>query len=115
MIVKPAQDTFWGGYAGYFQDTDKYLWQRQSPHYAARRGRSGCVVNVSSHAGVRRKGASIPYAATKAALNRVTRMLALWLPFLRHTQRASSQEPSHAKPKLGFRINSTIAASINSG
>lgn len=46
---------------------------------AAARGRTGCVVNVSSHAGVRPKGASIPYAATKAALNHVTRMLALSL------------------------------------
>jgi NAD(P)-dependent dehydrogenase (short-subunit alcohol dehydrogenase family) len=46
---------------------------------AARRGRSGCVVNVSSHAGVRPKGASIPYAATKAALNHVTRLLAVSL------------------------------------
>jgi NAD(P)-dependent dehydrogenase (short-subunit alcohol dehydrogenase family) len=46
---------------------------------AASRGRSGCVVNVSSHAGVRPKGASIPYAASKAALNHVTRMLALSL------------------------------------
>jgi NAD(P)-dependent dehydrogenase (short-subunit alcohol dehydrogenase family) len=46
---------------------------------AARRGRAGCVVNVSSHAGVRPKGASIPYAATKAALNHVTRLLALSL------------------------------------
>jgi len=27
MIVKPAQDTFWGGYAGYFQDPDKHLWE----------------------------------------------------------------------------------------
>ena len=43
---------------------------------AARRGRPGCVVNISSHAGVRPKGASIPYAATKAALNHVTRLLA---------------------------------------
>jgi NAD(P)-dependent dehydrogenase (short-subunit alcohol dehydrogenase family) len=34
---------------------------------------------VSSHAGVRPKGASIPYAATKAALNHVTRLLALSL------------------------------------
>ena len=24
-IVKPAQDTFWGGYAGYFQDPDQHL------------------------------------------------------------------------------------------
>lgn len=26
-IVKPAQDTFWGGYAGYFQDLDQHLWE----------------------------------------------------------------------------------------
>lgn len=26
-IVKPAQDTFWGGYAGYFQDPDNHLWE----------------------------------------------------------------------------------------
>jgi NAD(P)-dependent dehydrogenase (short-subunit alcohol dehydrogenase family) len=46
---------------------------------AARRGRPACVINVSSHAGVRPKGASIPYAASKAALNHVTRLLALSL------------------------------------
>lgn len=46
---------------------------------AADRGRPGCVVNVSSHAGVRPKGASIPYAASKAALNHMTKMLALSL------------------------------------
>ena len=27
VIVKPAQDTFWGGYAGYFQDLDHHLWE----------------------------------------------------------------------------------------
>jgi uncharacterized protein len=27
IIVKPAQDTFWGGYAGYFQDPDHHLWE----------------------------------------------------------------------------------------
>jgi len=27
VIVKPAQDTFWGGYAGYFHDPDKHLWE----------------------------------------------------------------------------------------
>lgn len=42
-------------------------------------GVPACVINVSSHAGVRPKGASIPYAATKAALNHVTRLLALSL------------------------------------
>lgn len=26
-IVKPARDTFWGGYAGYFQDPDQHLWE----------------------------------------------------------------------------------------
>jgi catechol 2,3-dioxygenase-like lactoylglutathione lyase family enzyme len=27
VIVKPAQDTFYGGYAGYFQDPDRHLWE----------------------------------------------------------------------------------------
>jgi catechol 2,3-dioxygenase-like lactoylglutathione lyase family enzyme len=27
VVVKPAQDTFWGGYAGYFQDLDGHLWE----------------------------------------------------------------------------------------
>lgn len=26
-IVKPAQATFWGGYAGYFADLDGHLWE----------------------------------------------------------------------------------------
>lgn len=26
-IVKEAQDTFWGGYSGYFQDPDGHLWE----------------------------------------------------------------------------------------
>jgi catechol 2,3-dioxygenase-like lactoylglutathione lyase family enzyme len=26
-IVKPAQRTFWGGYAGYFADPDGHLWE----------------------------------------------------------------------------------------
>jgi len=26
-IVKPAADTFYGGYAGYFQDPDQHLWE----------------------------------------------------------------------------------------
>ena len=26
-IVKPAQDAFWRGYAGYFQDPDGHLWE----------------------------------------------------------------------------------------
>lgn len=38
---------------------------------------TSCILNISSHAGVRPKGASIPYAVTKAALNHMTRLLAL--------------------------------------
>ena len=26
-IVKPAQKAFWGGYAGYFADPDRHLWE----------------------------------------------------------------------------------------
>ena len=26
-IIKSAHDTFWGGYAGYFQDPDGHLWE----------------------------------------------------------------------------------------
>lgn len=46
---------------------------------AARHRRAGCVVNISSHAGIRPKGASIPYAVSKAALNHMTRLLAVTL------------------------------------
>lgn len=27
FIVQPARTTFWGGYAGYFQDPDHHLWE----------------------------------------------------------------------------------------
>ena len=27
VMVKPAQETFWGGYSGYFQDPDAHLWE----------------------------------------------------------------------------------------
>jgi uncharacterized glyoxalase superfamily protein PhnB len=26
-VVKPAQKTFYGGYAGYFQDPDGHVWE----------------------------------------------------------------------------------------
>jgi uncharacterized protein len=26
-VIKPAAETFWGGYAGYFQDPDDHLWE----------------------------------------------------------------------------------------
>jgi NAD(P)-dependent dehydrogenase (short-subunit alcohol dehydrogenase family) len=46
---------------------------------SARQGRSASIVNISSHAGVRPKGASIPYAVSKAALNHMTKLLAVTL------------------------------------
>lgn len=36
-VVKPAGDTFWGGYAGYFQDPDGHLWEiAWNPHMEIR-------------------------------------------------------------------------------
>lgn len=33
-IVKPAQETFWGGYSGYFEDPDGHLWEvAWNPHF----------------------------------------------------------------------------------
>ena len=33
-ITKPAQDTDWGGYSGYFSDPDGYLWEvAWNPHF----------------------------------------------------------------------------------
>ncbi|WP_347358738.1 VOC family protein [Bdellovibrio sp.] len=26
-IIKPAQDVFWGGHSGYFEDPDRFLWE----------------------------------------------------------------------------------------
>jgi len=46
---------------------------------AALRQAQGCIVNIGTHAGVRPKGSSIPYAASKAALHHVTKLLALAL------------------------------------
>jgi catechol 2,3-dioxygenase-like lactoylglutathione lyase family enzyme len=36
VIVKPAHDTAWGGYAGYFQDPDAHVWEvAWNPHWVA--------------------------------------------------------------------------------
>jgi catechol 2,3-dioxygenase-like lactoylglutathione lyase family enzyme len=36
VIVKPAQATSFGGYAGYFQDPDKHVWEVIfNPHFAS--------------------------------------------------------------------------------
>jgi len=33
-ILKPARDTFWGGYVGYFADPDGHLWEvAWNPHF----------------------------------------------------------------------------------
>ena len=33
-LVKSAQDTFWGGYSGYFSDPEGYLWEiAWNPHF----------------------------------------------------------------------------------
>jgi len=40
---------------------------------------SPCVLNIASHAGVRPKGASIPYAVSKAGLIHMTKLLAVAL------------------------------------
>ncbi|MFG6317771.1 VOC family protein [Bacillus velezensis] len=35
-ITDPAHDTFWGGYAGHFQDPDGHLWEIVwNPHWDA--------------------------------------------------------------------------------
>src|SRR5260221_3474924 len=46
---------------------------------SAEGGRPASVVNIGTHAGVRPKGSSIPYAASKAALHHATKLLALAL------------------------------------
>ena len=46
---------------------------------SAATGKPGAIVNISSHAGMRPKGSSIPYAASKAALNHATKLLAITL------------------------------------
>ncbi|MEU9096301.1 SDR family oxidoreductase [Streptomyces sp. NPDC048361] len=53
------------------------VWQTitaAAPHLKA--SGAGAVVNVSSQAGVRPNGSSIPYAVSKAAVNHLTRLLA---------------------------------------
>ncbi len=33
-VIKPARDTDWGGYSGYFSDPDGYLWEvAWNPHF----------------------------------------------------------------------------------
>lgn len=51
-------------------------WQLTISALEALRASRGSVVNVTSVAGVRATGSSIPYAASKAALNHVTTLLA---------------------------------------
>ena len=33
-LIKPARDTFWGGYSGYFADPEGHLWEiAWNPHF----------------------------------------------------------------------------------
>jgi NAD(P)-dependent dehydrogenase (short-subunit alcohol dehydrogenase family) len=54
-------------------------WMLITEAEAALRQARGCIVNVGSHAGVRPKGSSIPYAVSTAALHHATKLLALTL------------------------------------
>jgi len=47
--------------------------------YLRRSTPSPCIVNIASHAGIRPKGASIPYAVSKAGLVHMTKLLAVAL------------------------------------
>jgi ketoreductase RED2 len=51
-------------------------WAMSVAAVSALRQAGGCIVNVASVAGVRPTGSSIPYAASKAALNHMTVLLA---------------------------------------
>ena len=51
-------------------------WAMSVAALPALRASHGCIVNVASVAGVRPTGSSIPYAASKAALNHMTVLLA---------------------------------------
>lgn len=46
---------------------------------SATKEQTSCIINITSHAGVRPKGASIPYSVSKAALNHMTKLLAVTL------------------------------------
>jgi ketoreductase RED2 len=51
-------------------------WSLSIAAIEALRATKGCIVNVSSVAGIRPTGSSIPYAASKAAVNHMTALLA---------------------------------------
>ena len=64
------------------------------------RAARGCVVNVSSLAGVRPSGSSIPYAASKAALNHMTALLAQasWAPRCASTRSPRASSTPRGRP-----------------
>jgi 3-oxoacyl-[acyl-carrier protein] reductase len=88
VLVNNAGTTTFAAH-GDLDAIDPDAWQRimavnvQGPFQCVRAARSaleehgqGCVINVSSIAGVRAIGSSIPYCASKAALNNMTMALA---------------------------------------
>jgi NAD(P)-dependent dehydrogenase (short-subunit alcohol dehydrogenase family) len=56
-------------------------WQliTEAEPYLRRSDSSPCIINIASHAGIRPKGASIPYAVSKAGLVHMTKLLAVAL------------------------------------
>lgn len=54
-------------------ESEKYLTKTSTTEQPS------CIINITSHAGVRPKGASIPYSVSKAALNHMTKLLAISL------------------------------------
>ncbi|HEY9371425.1 glucose 1-dehydrogenase [Streptomyces sp.] len=52
------------------------VWQTITAAVPHLKETGGCVVNISSQAGVRPGGSSIPYAVSKAAVNHMTKLLA---------------------------------------
>lgn len=51
-------------------------WWTSTNFYELLRAQSGAIVNITSIAGLRPMGSSIPYSVSKAALNQMTRLLA---------------------------------------
>jgi NAD(P)-dependent dehydrogenase (short-subunit alcohol dehydrogenase family) len=56
-------------------------WQliTEAEPYLRRSEAAPCIINIASHAGIRPKGASIPYAVSKAGLVHMTKLLAVAL------------------------------------
>lgn len=43
-LVKPPQEVFWGGYSGYFQDTEGHLWELAHADFFRFNGQGGLLL-----------------------------------------------------------------------